>query len=537
MGDVARLDRELRERMLEALLAQHPTAMVVAIDASGLFAPMPAAVPLTTHRRIHGVGPRSVLDMVVPADRPPVIDAWLQADAHGAAQINVRLRADPDNRVRIHFVDATEWTGAFLGVFQADARSTGEPDDDGSSIVEQGLPPRLATLRRNTQSIIVEADQASALVLGRAPEELRGERLYPIIHPDDQDRAVRTWFEMLGVPGAVRRARMRIRHRDGTWLWFDATHYNRLDDASAPGIYTELLDISDEMAAHEALRSAERLLRRLTEALPLGVAQIDVQGRLIHRNDRLIEILGEARAETFAQQFAGLDPIDRDALDAAVAVVLSDGGDIDTEVRLHRCCEPRYCGVGLRALFADSGAVTGAIVCVTDVTEMVRARRELERRATYDPLTGCHNRASTIALLERVMTHCPPGLGTAAIFVDLDGFKKINDGYGHAAGDTVLRCVVTCLTAAVRPGDVVGRLGGDEFLVICPDVDSPADATTIGDKLTGVIRTDVPVAGTTVVPAGSVGVAWARGGTGSAQELIAAADKAMYGSKKSHRAR
>jgi len=93
VGDVARLDRELRERMLEALLAQHPTAMVVAIDASGLFAPMPAAVPLTTHRRIHGVGPRSVLDMVVPADRPPVIDAWLQADAHGAAQINVRLVA------------------------------------------------------------------------------------------------------------------------------------------------------------------------------------------------------------------------------------------------------------------------------------------------------------------------------------------------------------------------------------------------------------------------------------------------------------
>ena len=116
---------------------------------------------------------------------------------------------------------------------------------------------------------------------------------------------MRTWFEMLGMPGAVRRARMRIRHRDGTWLWFDATHYNRLDDPSAPGIYTELLDISDEMAAHEALRSAERLLRRLTEALPLGVAQIDVQGRLIHRNDRLIEILGGARARESGSVYYG----------------------------------------------------------------------------------------------------------------------------------------------------------------------------------------------------------------------------------------
>jgi len=537
VGNVARLDRELRERMLDALLAQHPAAMVVAIDASGLFVPMPAAVPLTTHRRIHGVGPRSVLDMVVPTDRPPVIDAWLQADAHGAAQVNVHLSTDPDTRVRIHFIDATEWTGAFLGVFQGDARGTVEPGDGGGSIVEQGLPPRLATLRRNTQSIIVEADQASTLLLGRAPEELRGERLYPIIHPDDQERAVRTWFEMLGMPGAVRRARMRIRHRDGTWLWFDATHYNRLDDPSAPGIYTELLDISDEMAAHEALRSAERLLRRLTEALPLGVAQIDVQGRLIHRNDRLIEILGGARAETFGQLFAGLDRNDRDALDAAAAVVLCDGGDVDLEVRLHRGCEPRYCGVRLRALSADSGVVTGAIVCVTDVTEMVRARHELERRATYDPLTACHNRASTIALLERVMAQCPPDRGTAAIFVDLDGFKKINDRYGHAAGDTVLRRVVTCLTAVVGTGDVVGRLGGDEFLVIRPDVDNPADATALGDQLIGAIGTDVHVASTTVVPAGSVGVAWAQGGTGSARELIAAADRAMYRSKRSRKTR
>jgi diguanylate cyclase (GGDEF)-like protein len=197
--------------------------------------------------------------------------------------------------------------------------------------------------------------------------------------------------------------------------------------------------------------------------------------------------------------------------------------------------EPRYCGIGLRALTADTGAVTGVIVCVTDVTEMVRARHELEHRATHDPLTGCHNRASTIALLVQVLADCPHEKGTAAIFVDLDGFKQINDEYGHAAGDTVLQCVVACLTGAVRAGDVVGRLGGDEFLVICPEVDSLADAEGIGDKLAAAIRTEVRVAGIPVVPCGSVGVAWAQGGTGSAQELIAAADRAMYRSKKSRR--
>jgi diguanylate cyclase (GGDEF)-like protein len=518
--------------MLDALLGQYPNAAVVAIEASGLFVPMPAAVPLTTHRRVHSIGPRTVLDMVVPADRPAVIDAWIQAHARGAAQINVHLSTDPDARVRLHFLDTTEWTGAYLGVFLGES---GAPGGGRHAVVEQGLPPRLATLRRDEQSIVVEADEASALLLGRPVEELRGERLYPMIHPDDQERAVRTWFDMLGRPGAVRRARLRIRHRDGTFLWFEATHHNRLDDATAPGIYTELLDISDEMAAHEALRSAERLLRRLTEALPLGVAQIDVQGGLIHRNDRLSEIVGEPSAQTLAEQFAGLDPVDHAALSAAAATVLSDGCDVDLEVGLCHGGEPRCCGIRLRALTADSGAVTGAIVCVTDVTEMVRARRELERRATVDPLTGCHNRASTIALLERVMADCPPARGTAAVFVDLDGFKQINDDHGHAAGDAVLRCVVTRLAGAVRAGDVVGRLGGDEFLVICPEVATPADATALGDKLMCAIRTDVHVAGIPVVPDGSVGVAWAQGGTGSAQELIAAADLAMYRSKKSRR--
>jgi diguanylate cyclase (GGDEF)-like protein/PAS domain S-box-containing protein len=518
--------------MLDLLLSQHPNAMVVAIDASGLFVPMPAEVPLTTHRRIHGIGPRSVLDMVVPAYRPAVIDAWLQAHASGAAQVHIHLSSDPAQPVRMHFLDVTESTGAFLGVFPGDAA---EPGEARREVVGQGLTPRLATLRRDAQSVVVDVDQASSLLLGRPPAELRGERLYPIIHPDDQERAVRTWFEMLGTPGAVRRARLRIQHRDGTWLWFEATHHNRLDDASAPGVYTELLDITDEMTAHEALRAAERLLRRLTEALPLGVAQIDVQGRLIHRNDRLTEIVGGPSAETLAAQFAGLEQGDRAALLTAVATVLADGCDTDLEVALHRGGEPRYCGIGLRALTADSGAVTGAIVCVTDVTEMVRARHELEHRATHDPLTGCHNRASTIALLVQVLADCPPATGTAAIFLDLDGFKQINDEYGHAAGDTVLQYVVTCLTGAVRAGDVVGRLGGDEFLVTCPGIDSLADAEGIGDKLAAAIRTEVRVTGIPVVPRGSVGVAWAQGGTGSAQELIAAADRAMYRSKKSRR--
>jgi diguanylate cyclase (GGDEF)-like protein/PAS domain S-box-containing protein len=534
VGNVTRLDRVARERVLDALLMEYPTARVVAIDPSGAFVPVPEGVPLTTHREIQPIGRRTALDMVVASDRAGVVDAWLQAHASGAGSVIVHSATEPEHLMRMHFVDVTERIGLFFGVFVGQRDGS---EDEPRSELDQVLPPRLATLRRDELSVTVDADHAATMLLGWSTEELVGERLYLLMHPDDQDRAVRTWIELLGLPpGSTRRARLRIRHHDGTWLWFEATHYNRLDDPDAPGIYTELLDISDEMAAHEALRAAEQLLRRLTEALPIGVLQVDVQGRLIHRNERITEIVGMPAAETLAEQFSQLEPDDRITLDGAVAKVLADGGDVDIEVGLRRCGEAQRCGIGLRALTADSGAVTGVIVCVTDVTEMVRARRELEHRATFDPLTGCHNRASTIASLQQVMAECPPTRGTAAVFVDLDGFKQINDSLGHAAGDTVLRRVVDCLTGAVRAGDLVGRLGGDEFLVICREVETPAAAERLGGKLAAAIRTDVPLDGVPVVPRGSVGVAWARGGTGTAQELIAEADRAMYRCKKASEA-
>jgi diguanylate cyclase (GGDEF)-like protein len=132
---------------------------------------------------------------------------------------------------------------------------------------------------------------------------------------------------------------------------------------------------------------------------------------------------------------------------------------------------------------------SGAIICISDVTERARMREELEIRATYDALTGCHNRASILAALERAM-QAPSSrdAGTAVLFVDLDRFKHVNDRWGHAVGDQLLRRTSERLTANARGGDLVGRLGGDEFLVVCENVATEEQAAAIGERIAAALR-------------------------------------------------
>jgi diguanylate cyclase (GGDEF)-like protein/PAS domain S-box-containing protein len=291
-----------------------------------------------------------------------------------------------------------------------------------------------------------------------------------------------------------------------------------------------MLDISDEMAAQEAVRAAEQLMRRLTETLPMGILQIDHERRITYLNDRAARALHARAGDVLGDQLDAIVPADRPAADDAIAEVLGSGGDVDVE---YGSREPgrgvRRIRANLRALTGDDGAVTGAIICLADVTEDVRLREELRHRATFDPLTGCHNRAATMVALQEAVTAAQTG--TAVVFLDLNGFKEVNDRYGHAAGDQLLTQVSTRLRLAVPPSGVVGRIGGDEFLVILPDVAGPAEATRLGAGFLPVLGEDDGG-----VPRASVGVAWSAPGADTADELIARADAAMYEAKAIHKA-
>jgi diguanylate cyclase (GGDEF)-like protein/PAS domain S-box-containing protein len=520
------LDVDDRQTVLDAVLAKHPDALVTAIGDNGLFVPMPESVPLTTHRVI--TGRASVLQMVTPDDQVVVIEAWLRATEQGASNALVHPLADPEQTVRLHFIDVRARHGVFIGLLTdfAGLAGFGQRMDLGE------IAPKSSTVRKDAVAVITSTDAATPKMLGWTAEELVGRRTLELVHPDDHQRAIESWMDMLAAPGGTRRVRLRHQHRKGHFLWLEITNYNLLNDPEQNCVIAEMLDISDEMAAQEALRASEQLLRRLTETLPLGVLQIDADRRVIYQNERAVETFGLGLDETL--DAASVADADRPALRAALTSALTDGRDADLECGYrHPSDGDRLCSVNVRPLTAPSGEVTGAVLCVADVTEAARLRAELTHHATYDALTGCLNRASIMVAMRRFLTEPGDSRGLAAIFIDLNKFKEINDTFGHAAGDDLLIYVASALRDAIRGSDLLGRLGGDEFLIVARDVAGRAEAAQLGEHLAAHLATcGMELAGRRVNVQASIGVAWSPAGQADVDGLIARADEAMYQAKR-----
>jgi diguanylate cyclase (GGDEF)-like protein/PAS domain S-box-containing protein len=537
------LSVEDRQTVLDAVLAKHPDALITAIDRNGLFVPMPKSVPVTTHRVI--TGRSSALQLVAPDDRVVVIDAWTTATEKGASNALVHPLADPDHTVRLHFIDVRAQHGVFVGLLTDFAGLAGF----GQRVDLGEIAPKSSTVRKDAVAVITSIDAAAPKMLGWTEAELVGRRTLELLHPDDHQRAIESWMDMLSAPGGTRRVRLRHQHRKGHFLWLEITNHNLLNDPEQNCVVAEMVDISDEMAAQEALRANEQLLRRLTETLPLGVLQIDADRRVIYQNERAVEIFGLGLDETL--DAGPVADADRPALRAALDDALADGRDADLECGY---ALDRLCSVSVRPLTAPSGEVTGAVLCVTDVTEAARLRAELTHHATYDALTGCLNRVSIMAALRGFLTDPGDSRGLAAIFIDLNNFKEINDTLGHAAGDDLLTYVAAALRDAIRGTDLLGRLGGDEFLIVARDVAGQAEAGRLGEHLTAHLATyGTELAGRRVNVQASIGVAWtgpapaalaagpdvtaaapdvAAAAEAAADALIARADEAMYQAKR-----
>ncbi|MBK5224037.1 MAG: EAL domain-containing protein [Acidimicrobiia bacterium] len=508
----------------DALLKGQPTALVSAVAPNGIFVPMPPSVDVERSRLLHG---RSALDFVISADRQIMIDGWTRAREIGGARIGVRLAATPDVVTSVHFFDLTSLHDTFFCVIVLPEGTDGLVRPD----VATGLTTRVTWTKKNDNAAFIDADPNLWKILGWRPEDLRGERSLNFIHPDDQELAIDNWMTMLAAAGDGQRVRLRHLHKEGHYVWVEIANKNLLDDPDEAHVIAQMIDISDEMAANEALREREQLLNRLAEALPSGLLHVRSDGTVVYTNERLREIVGVPATELLVDQ---LRPILRDdwpRFEAAFAAAM-DGTDGDLETRLHLpgAVDTRLCHISLRSLTEADGTVNAAIVSVSDVTEAAALRDELRRRATFDALTGCHNRASAMAILEEAVSDA--GERIAVVFLDLDRFKAINDELGHAAGDELLVVTADRLRSVVRGDDIVGRLGGDEFIVVCPRVASTDEAIDIAERVASVLRREVELACGLVDMRASVGVAWTTGEVTSADELVARADAAMYESKR-----
>jgi diguanylate cyclase (GGDEF)-like protein len=302
---------------------------------------------------------------------------------------------------------------------------------------------------------------------------------------------------------------------------------------------------------HRVAEERDAEIRELTavlEALPAATVIVGGDGRILSVNRAWTadgEILredgivpGGPGADYIEGMAQGLEPEDHAVLAAGLRRLMSDPAVESFQHDYSHRMGRRQVWFHLQA-----ARVTGSdcvVITHTDITERMASEHALAWQARHDDLTGLPNRTAMLEFIEEALatagTAADRPAGTALLFVDLDAFKTINDSLGHSAGDELLCHVAARLTEQVRPGDAVGRLGGDQFLVLAHECDS-AEAATLAFRLQKSFAQPFPATGISVPLSASIGVAVARPGADDAAQLLSDADAAMYAAKASGRDR
>ncbi len=281
----------------------------------------------------------------------------------------------------------------------------------------------------------------------------------------------------------------------------------------------------------------EHTFRTAFDEAPIGMAVLTVDGTVLGTNEALQGLLGRAAADLEGRTLFELTHPDDLALARSNCQAMTNG--LRRVVRHEsRLLQPS--GAVVWVLISTSRAARGEphlIMHVEDISERKQLEEELVRRAVHDPLTGLPNRVLLLDRLDHALERSRrAATPTCLLYLDLNGFKTVNDTYGHAAGDAVLYELAHRITGIVRSSDTAARLGGDEFAVLCEDT-THEQAVLLAARLRSAARRpfDIRRARTVTLSAAvGVGVTDGRSRAGEedvARALLACADRRMYEDK------
>lgn len=256
-----------------------------------------------------------------------------------------------------------------------------------------------------------------------------------------------------------------------------------LHDLTRDELIQEVMDLRQQLAALS--EASDEKYRVILDESSDPIFSFAPDGRYHYVNQAFAQGVGRPRESIVGHRIWDVFPQDEaDRRYALVRWVFENGQCRDIEVRVPRSDGDRYYITTVKPVFGAQGRVEYVICNSKDITDRKRMEEHLIHLAQRDPLTGLPNRALfTDRLQQAIAKAVRSNTCLALIFVDLDHFKRVNDSHGHRVGDLLLQDAARRMQSCMRASDTVGRIGGDEFVVLLAPVDQPQDAQTVADKV------------------------------------------------------
>lgn len=383
------------------------------------------------------------------------------------------------------------------------------------------------------QGVFVAANPAMSQLTGRPWRQLAGTSFLDLLHPDDRVAGEGRAAQVGNGESNVWMSQRRILRPDGSVVWV-SLHGSVMGGAGdGQSVLLHLVDMTAEVAQKRAIEQAAARYSALVEHNPDLIAVVDADFVVRYLSPAYQIMLGHDPATALGVACANrVHPDDLETLKAGLAEATTiPGGTVTYEIRV-QAADGDYRTLEITATNHLANPAIEGIVCnCRDVTDRAAEAARLAHRATHDGLTGLANRALIEHRLAASLTQEPRPEGVCAVlYIDLDGFKAINDSLGHASGDQVLATVAHRLNHVVRGDDRVGRLGGDEFLVITGNLGSVDAALEIAERVRRAVEEPIQLADRRVRIGCSIGVTTAPYDRSPA-DMMAEADFALYEAK------
>jgi len=338
--------------------------------------------------------------------------------------------------------------------------------------------------------------------------------------------------------GNATSGQFRVRRRGGRLIWVDATASSVRDPKGHLVRVVRLRDVDARVRARIALQNSEERFRTAMRATPIGVAIINRDGYVVQVNAALSRMLRRSEQSLMGSRITSLTHPEDRSVDLDMWNLLHGGllGSVTREKRLlDSDGKALWVQNAVASVRDEDGEITSFVAQFLDVSETQQAHAALELMALHDPLTNLKNRRAVLDQLQSVLSHPPrTGWRLGVLYCDLDRFKKVNDVHGHAVGDALLVEVARRMEATVRESDTVGRIGGDEFVVLLTQTRDEESVFAVAQKIREAVSAPFTADGVTLTPTLSIGAALADPGD-SPDAVVAKADMALYSAKEQGR--